>query len=199
MKIYKQTLVLTITIFLSGCAVLDAIIPKSESPKTPKEFRKVLLSNPMGKTKIEKFTVNKPLAYVKSRLKKRYKTCLNRTHKSTSTNTNRGFGYTSHSTSHIYTKYTPTLKTYRKKLVLSIQAKRRGEGISIGSNSIDPPKGPYFMVIDAFKMKGKKTKIVVYRWDFKKYGVISKAVVNWASGKSTACPDFSEVNKPNLF
>ena len=56
------------------------------------------------------------------------------------------------------------------------------------------------MVIDAYRLKGnKKTKISVYRWDFLKFGLVSKAVVNWASGKSTACPDFNEVNKPNIF
>lgn len=199
MKIYKFILVLAVTVFLSGCAVLDALIPKSESPKTPKIFKKIAKTN--DRFVKENYIINKPFAYVKSRIKKRYKACLKRTHKSTSSDTTRfAGGGMNTSIHHIYTKYTPTLKTYKKWLELSIQSKRRGEGISIGSNSIDPPKGPYFMVIDAYRLKGnKKTKISVYRWDFLKFGIVSKAVVNWASGKSTACPDFNEVNKPNIF
>ena len=192
MKAYKLVLVLSISIFFSGCAVLDAIIPKSESPKTAKIFKDLAKSGHKNFV-IEKYIIKKPFSYVTSRWKKRTKVCLKKTYRETTT---RGFGWGS-STSTVDTKYTPKLKVYRKKAILSIQSERFGS--TIGSNAINPPGGAYFMVIDAFRMKGKKTKVVVYRWNYPmKYEVASKAVVNWASGKSTACPDFAELQKPSF-
>ena len=122
MKIYRLILALTVTVFLSGCAVLDAIIPKSESPKTPKVFRELAKSGHENFT-IEKYIIKKPFSYVTNRWKKRTKACLKRTYRSTTT---RGVGWGS-STSTVDTKYTPKLKKYRKSSVLSIQFERFGD------------------------------------------------------------------------
>ena len=197
MKIYRLILALTVTVFLSGCAVLDAIIPKSETPKTAKAFKDVakkhIAENGNKYFIIEKYIVKKPLSYVKSRWKKRTKACLKRTYRETTT---RGVGWGSN-TSVVDTKYTPKLKIYRKKAILSIQAERFGA--TIGTNAVHPPGGGYFMVVDAFRLKGKKTKIVVYRFNYPmKYEVASKAVLNWSSGKSSACPDYAELHKPSF-
>lgn len=197
MKVYKLLLVLFITVFLSGCAVLDAIIPKSESPKTAKIFKSVakkhIAENGNKYFVIEKYTVKKPFSYVTSRWKKRTRACLKRTYRSTTT---RGSG-SGFSKSVVDTKYTPKLKVYRKKASLSIQSERFGS--TIGTNAINPPGGAYFMVVEAFRLKGKKTKIVVYRFNYpNKYEVASKAILNWSSGKSTACPDYAELQKPSF-
>jgi len=117
MKAYKLFLVLFFTVFFSGCAVLDAIIPKSESPKTAKIFKDIAKGGHENFI-IEKYIIKKPFSYVVSRWKKRTKACLKRTYRKTTT---RGFGWTS-STSTVDTKYIPKLKIYRKKAVLSIQS-----------------------------------------------------------------------------
>lgn len=191
MKVYKLFLVLLITVFLSGCgSILNAIIPKVETPKTAAEFRKLFTGKEKHiNTLTKKYTINKPYSYVVKRWKKRTGACLKR--KITTTIKN-GFGIFGNTT--VYNDaYSPKLKIYRKKAVLSIQFERTGA--SYNTNAINPKGGAYFMVLDAYPLKGNKTRVVEYRWDLpgSNHGVISKGILNWGAGKSTACPDYNKI------
>jgi len=175
-------------LFLSGCAVLDAIIPKSETPKTPSEFRKNFSKGHASLVK-KSYVIKRPYSYVVNRWKKRTKSCLNKRIKRTIIFKNTIFNKTQVS----YDDYRAKLKTYRKKAVLSLQFEQTGEGV--GSNAINPPGGAYYMVLDAYPLKGKRTRVIEYRWNLplSNFGVVSKAILNWGSGKSTACPDFQKI------
>lgn len=190
MKKYKLFLVLFMSVFFSGCAVLDALIPKVETPKNPKEFRKIFsLKDKPDNIVTKKYTINKPYSYVVKKWKKRTATCLKRRIKTTTK-----YGYGLFSNTQVYNDdYSPKLKIYRKKSVLSIQFERTGDNYS--TNAINPPSGAYFIVLDAYPLKGKKTRVVEYRWDlpFSNYNVITKAILNWGAGKSTACPDYQKI------
>ena len=188
MKAYKLFLVLFISVFFSGCAVLDAIIPKVETPKNANEFRKNFSKGNDSLVK-KSYVIKKPYSYVVKKWKKRTGVCLKRKIKTTTK-----YGYGLFSNTQVYNdNYTPKLKIYRKKSVLSIQFERTGDNYS--TNAVNPPGGAYFMVLDAYPLKGKKTRVVEYRWDLplSNYGVVSKAILNWGSGKSTACPDFQKI------
>lgn len=191
-KSQKLFFISLITLFLSGCAVLDAIIPKVEMPKNPNAFRaSVNTALASGSSLVVKksYTVNKPHSYVVKQWKKRTPSCLKQSIKETTTHGGAIFGVTKVS----FKDYTPTLKVKAKKAVLSIQMNHHGDGI--GSNMITPPGGAYFMVLDATPLKGKKTRITVYRWNtlMSDFSVVSKPIVNWASGKSKACPDYQKI------
>lgn len=190
MKIYKLFLVLLAAMFFSGCAILNAIIPKVETPKNANEFRKIFsLKDKPDNVVTKKYTINKPYSYVVKRWKKRTGACLKRKIKTTIKN---GFGIFGNTTVY-HDTYSPKLKIYRKKTVLSIQFERKGDNYS--TNAVNPPGGAYFMVLDAFPLKGKKTRVIEYRWDLplSNYGVISKGILNWGAGKSTACPDYQKI------
>lgn len=190
-KLFKLFLVSLAIIFLSGCAVLDAIIPKVETPKTPDAFRtSVNTAITSGSDNVFKksYVVKKPYSYVVKRWKSRANKCLRKSIKTT--RVNRGV-FASKQVS--FKDFKPTLKVRRKKTTLSIQMKHHGDGI--GSNAINPPGGAYFMVLDAIPLKGNKTRINEYRWNLtmSNFGVVSKSIVNWASGRSKACPDYQKI------
>ena len=191
-KIIKLSLIALTVVFLSGCAVLDAIIPKVETPKTPDAFRtSVNTAITSGSDNVAKksYIVKKPYSYVVKRWEKRADKCLNQKIKTTTTH-----GYAPFANTQVSFKdFKPTLKVMRKKTVLSIQMKHHGE--NVGSNAINPPGGAYFMVLDAIPLKGNETRINEYRWNLtmSNFDVVSKSIVNWASGRSEACPDYQKI------
>lgn len=191
-KTMKLSLVTLTFVLLSGCAVLDAIIPKVETPKTPAAFRagvNTQLSEGSDNVFKKSYIVKKPYSYVVKRWKQRSNKCLKQKIKTT---TSHGFGpFANKQVS--FKDFKPSLKVKRNKTVLSIQMKHYGEGV--GSNAINPPGGAYFMVLDAIPLKGNKTRINEYRWNLtmSNFGVVSKSIVNWASGRSKACPDYQKI------
>lgn len=193
MKNFYKVFLISVAIFsLSGCMLLDAIIPKVESPKAADAFRSVVIKQvALGEKNVVKksYTVNKSYSYVVKRWKKRANKCLSQSIKDTTVFGRGPFAHTQES----FKDYKPTLKIKRKKMTLSIQMKHYGEGIS--SNAINPPGGAYFMVLDATPLKGRKTRINEYRWNLtaSNFGVVSKAIVNWASGRSKGCPDYQKI------
>ncbi len=191
-KLFKLFSVSFAIILLSGCAVLDAIIPKVETPKTPDAFRaSVNTAIASGSDNVVKksYIVKKSYSYVVKRWKKRANKCLSQKIKTTTTH---GYGVFAN-TQVSFKDFKPSLKVMRKKTVLSIQMKHHGK--NIGSNAINPPGGAYFMVLDAIPLKGNKTRINEYRWNLtmSNFGIVSKSIVNWASGRSKSCPDYQKI------
>ncbi len=190
MNLYKLLMVLVLTVFISGCeSMITSLIPKGEAPKNAQAFR--LASKTESAIVENEFIVNKPLSYVIKRWKKRYKPCLDATYRKTYV---RRDGFFDSKSKNIDTGYNSKLKVYRKKAVLTLQMEKGG------MHAVLPPGGMYVLVLDAKRIKGNKTRIVEYRWDGSlNFDIITNSVVNWASGKSTACPDYGEVNTYKFF
>jgi len=190
MKNVNRLLFLIIMLATFGCeSIITSMVPKVKLPMNPQEFRDS--SKQTSQILVENFVVDKPFSYTVKRWKDRVKPCLSATYRKTYT---RRSGFADSKTDSVDTGYTPKLKVSAKKAVLSLQMGRSGD--NVGSNAIEPEDGAYFLVADASPLKPRKTKIVIYRW--KKpynFAILSKSMVNWASGKSTACPDYAKVQE----
>ena len=192
-KIIKYSLVVLTTFVLSGCAVLDALIPKVETPKNPNEFRKNFSKKHDSLFKKSYIVKRSHYRVVKS-WKARATKCLNkRVRVETEIRPVGGCLFGCDKQVH-YNTYFAKVKRGKKKSVLSVQFEQTGE--HVGSNAINPPGGAYFVVVDAIPISKSKTRINEYRWDlpFTKEEIVTKAIMNWASGKSRACPDLSKLH-----
>lgn len=189
-KIMKLCLISITVVFLSGCALLESIFPKVETPKTPDAFRasvNTAISSGSDNVAKKSYTIQKPYSYVVKSWKSREKKCLNQRIQTTTV------WRRSSSKQVSYKDFKSTLNVKSKKAVLGLQMNHHGE--NVGSNAINPPGGAYYMVLYATPLKDNKTRIHEYRWNLtmSNFGVVSKSIVNWASGRSTACPDFQKI------
>ena len=189
-KIIKLPLLILIVSFLSGCAVLDALIPKVETPKNANEFRKNFSKKHDSLFK-KSYVVKKSHYKITKSWKARAKKCLN---KRVRVETKPAGCYFGCNKQVHYNTYLAKVKAGKKKSVLSVQFEQSGEGV--GSNAVNPPGGAYFIVMDAIRISKNKTRINEYRWDlpFIKEEIVTKSILNWATGRSRSCPDLSKLH-----
>lgn len=152
-------------------------------PQTPDEFRKAVPGSFSGMS--ESYEVNKSIGFVKGKFKKYANKCLDKRVTITSTS-NTGYNNMP-MTSRTVIDYKPTLKLKKNSAELHIQ--------QTNQSAISPRKMPeggfYIGVVDATKLKKKKTKIDIYKgkWGNK---TMWKAIKGWADGTVKGCPDLTK-------
>lgn len=163
---------LTITLFSTGCAMKQA--------QNPQEFRKMAPQNSYGKH--ETFNINNSYSKAVNNFKKRADKCLNTSIVLTTSNRNTGAKMGEQTLT-----YTPSLIVGKTKTELSIQKNVSGDGMIMGKI---PKKGMFIFLADLSK-SGNKSKLDIYRITYMGTDEMVTSMINWASGKSLACPDLT--------
>ncbi len=166
-------LMFALVAIVSGCV---------KPPLTAEGFRQLAASGGRWAT-VEKFEVDRPYREVAKTFERLSEACLRVQVVTTSSG-----GYGSHPTTFRQT-YKPTVKVDQRRAEFYIQM-----GIE-GTNLIkvyeEPDDGNYAMVVDAYPVGRNRTRIELHRVTMGA-DVLIKSVRNWATGKSTACPDLTK-------
>lgn len=159
-----------VALLTSGCSI--------KHPQTAEEFRQGVPGAFMG-TK-ESYVVNQPLNKVADSWQKQAPKCLSARVRSES--------HTTTSYQVIVTKYNPTVIVSKNKAELHLQQLHEQGVMNV---SKVPPKGYFMMVFDAVPVASNKTRVDYYGTSLSHFEHITKAVKNWANGK-TGCPDLTK-------
>jgi hypothetical protein len=130
--------------------------------------------------KVETFEVERSFNEVARTFEKNAPKCLNQRIKTTSRSN------TSYQV--LVAKWNPTIVKSKDKVELHIQRHYEQGVMNI---SEEPEGGYYLMVVDAYPIGKKKTRVDLYRpsMGFKH---LSAAIKGWATGKNKGCPDLTK-------
>lgn len=165
--------VLLLGILLAGCA-------GRQQPMSADEFRQAIGGGAFM-TKKETIEVNRPFRAVADTWRKRAPECLSVTVRTTSTQP----GVSSQV---IDARYKPTVLATNERAELHVQ-ERHTRGVIRAMK--EPEEGHYLVVADAYPVDKNRTRLELFGPTGGPGQLIIRSVKSWASGESTACPDFS--------
>lgn len=170
-------------LLVSGCAdMLTAMIPKTELPKNPDEFKAAVEKTPYIQK--QTYEVNQSLKNIHAAWARNASKCLGR--KITIQRYTTTFG-AKRVQSETNITYTPSLKVDKNEIELSMQELR-----DTPTNAIMPEKGYYFAVVNAKQIGSNKTSLTAYNMTKPlDYARVTNAIKLWAEGKSNGCPDIT--------
>ena len=158
---------------LAGCA--------AKQPMTAQEFRDAIAKGAMM-TKKDTFEVNRPFRTVADTFSKRGPECLGVTVRTTSTQPG-----VSHQV--VDAAYKPTVRVTGERAELHVQ-ERHTRGVIRAME--EPSDGHYLVVADAYPIDKNRTRVETFGPTGGPGALIIRSVRDWASGTSTACPDFKK-------
>jgi hypothetical protein len=161
-----------LAVLLPGCA--------SKQPFSAEEFRQAVPGGLM--TKKETVEVNRPFRAVADTLRKRGPECLGVTVRTTSTQIG-----VSHQV--IVADYKPTVIVTGERAELHLQ-ERHKQGVMRAVP--EPEAGHYLVVADAYPVDKNKTRLELFGPTGGPGALVIRTLKSWASGESTACPDFTK-------
>jgi hypothetical protein len=153
------------SIWLGGCI---------SQPQTAAEFRNGVAIGIAGGATKDTFEVNRPLTQVGASFRRLASECLDRTIRGQLTR----HGYVS-----LTTTFKPTVHVSSSRVELQVQVSQGGIQVIKG-----PKGGTYYLIADARPVGAAKTHIDLYTFPLGS-GQLVRAVHDWASGTSAACPD----------
>src|SRR5687768_6781425 len=156
---------------LAGCA--------SKQPMTAEEFRQAVAPGAFMAKK-ETLEVSRPFRAVADTFRKRGPECLAVSVRTTSTQPG-----VSHQV--VVADYKPTVVVTGERAELHVQ-ERHKQGVARAMQ--EPDDGHYLVVADAYPVDKNKTRIELFGPTGGPGALIIPSVKSWASGESTACPDF---------
>lgn len=156
---------------LAGCA--------AKQPMTAEEFRQAVAPGAFMAKK-ETLEVNRPFRTVADTFRKRGPDCLAVSVRTTSTQPG-----VSHQV--VVADYKPTVVVTGERAELHVQ-ERHKQGVVRAVQ--EPDDGHYLVVADAYPVDKNKTRIELFGPTGGPGALIIRSVKSWASGESTACPDF---------
>jgi hypothetical protein len=168
----KRNLALLAGLFLAACA--------AKQPMTAQEFRQAVPAAFMAKK--ETVEVNRPFRAVADAFRKRGPECLNVSVKTTSSQPGQSFQV-------VVANYKPTVVVSNERAELHVQEKHTRGVIKA---TAEPEDGHYLVVADAYPVDKNKTRLELYGPTGGPGALVIRTVKSWASGESTACPDFSK-------
>ncbi len=166
-------LMFALVTIVSGCV---------KPPLTAEGFRQLAASGGRW-VDVEKFEVDRPYREVARTFERLSEACLRVQVVTTSSG-----GYRSHPTTFRQT-YKPTVKVNKRRAEFYIQMGI--EGTNLIKVSKEAEGGYFLMVVDAYPVGRNRTRIEFFRPNMG-HDVLTKTVRNWATGKSTACPDLTK-------
>jgi hypothetical protein len=163
---------LVVAASLAGCA--------AKQPQTPDEFRQAVPGAFMAKK--ETFEVNRPFRTVADTFRKRAPECLNVSVKTTSSQPGTSYQV-------VVADYKPTVVVTKERAELHLQEKHTRGVMRVAK---EPEDGHYLVVADAYPLERNRTRIEIYGPTGGPGALVIRTVKSWASGESTACPDFTK-------
>jgi hypothetical protein len=143
------------------------------------EFRQAVPGAFMAKK--ESFEVNRPFRAVADTFRKRAPECLSVSVKTTSSQPGTSYQV-------VVADYKPTVVVTNERAELHLQEKHtRG----VMRATAEPADGHYLVVADAFPVDRNRTRVDVYGPTGGPGALVIRTVKSWATGESTACPDFT--------
>lgn len=178
--IFRLGLIASI-LMVAGCAdMLGAIIPKTELPKSPEEFKAAASKTPHIAN--QTYVVDRSLKDIHASWVRNANKCLGR--KITIERYTKNFGIKQVMDTVTIT-YTPSMNVANNEIELAVQELR-----DTPSNAVMPENGYYFAVINARQISSNKVKVTAYNMTRPlDYARVTKATQLWAEGKSNGCPD----------
>lgn len=167
----KKQAVIAVALF-AGCA--------SKQPMTADEFRQAVPGAFMAKK--ETVEVNRPFRAVSDAFRKRGPECLSGTIKTTVSQPGQSFQV-------IVADYKPTVMVTNERAELHVQ-ERHKQGVVRAM--AEPDDGHYLVVADAYPVDRNRTRLELFGPTGGTGALIIRSVKSWASGESTACPDFTK-------
>lgn len=156
---------------LASCAV--------KQPQTAEEFRQAVPGAFMAKK--ETFEVNRPFRAVAETFRKRAPECLSVSVRTTSSQSG-----TSHQV--IVADYKPTVVVTGERAELHVQERHKQGAVRVAK---EPEDGHYLVVADAYPVDKNKTRLELFGPTGGPGALVIRTLKSWASGESTACPDFT--------
>ncbi|MDY6978343.1 MAG: hypothetical protein SV201_00565 [Pseudomonadota bacterium] len=177
-------------LLVAGCAdMLGAIIPKSELPKTPGEFKTAAAGHPEYFAKYSYEVTGRTLNQIRSDWTTNGNKCLARKIKFEHFSSTPGMG--THKTGETNITYTPSLNAGNNELEFAVQELR-----DTPTNAVMPENGMYFTVINARSVGNNKIELTTYHMTRPlDYERVTRAVRLWAEGKSNGCPNLQAMVK----
>jgi hypothetical protein len=155
---------------LAGCA--------AQQPQTAEEFRRAVPGAFMAKK--ETFEVNRPFRAVADTFRKRGPECLSVSLRTTA--------QTATSYQVIVADYKPTVLVTGERAELHLQERHKQGVVRVAK---EPDDGHYLVVADAYPLERNRTRVEVFGPTGGPGALVIRTVKRWASGESTACPDFT--------
>jgi hypothetical protein len=169
MKKHLSRVALVMAMSLAGCA--------TQQPQTAEEFRQAVPGAFMAKK--ETFEVNRPFRAVADTFRKRAPECLSVTLRTTAQSA------TSYQV--IVADYKPTVVVTGERAELHLQERHKQGVVRVAK---EPEDGHYLVVADAYPADRNRTRLEVFGPTGGPGALVIRTVKSWASGESTACPDF---------
>jgi hypothetical protein len=169
MKKHLTPAALFVAVSLAGCA--------AQQPQTAQEFRQAVPGAFMAKK--ETFEVNRPFRAVADTFRKRAPECLNVTVRTTAQSAS--------SYQVIVADYRPTVVVTGERAELHLQERHKQGVVRVAK---EPENGHYLVVADAYPLERNRTRVEVFGPTGGPGALVIRTVKSWASGESTACPDF---------
>jgi hypothetical protein len=157
---------------LAGCA--------AKQPMTADEFRLAVPGAFMAKK--ETVEVNRSFRAVSDAFRKRGPECLSGTIKTTVSQPGQSFQV-------IVADYKPTVVVTSERAELHVQ-ERHKQGVIRATQ--EPDDGHFLVVADAYPVERNRTRLELFGPTGGPGALIIRSVKSWASGESTACPDFTK-------
>ena len=173
MKSQLAPAALAVAVALAGCA--------AKQPMSAEEFRQAVAPGAFMAKK-ETFEVNRPFRAVADTFRKRGPECLSVSVRTTSTQPG-----VSHQV--VVADYKPTVVVTKERAELHVQ-ERHKQGVVRAVQ--EPDDGHYLVVADAYPVDKNKTRIEVFGPTGGPGALMIRSVKAWASGESTACPNFAK-------
>jgi hypothetical protein len=171
MKKELSSAVLALAVSLAGCA--------TQQPQTADEFRQAVPGAFMAKK--ETFEVNRPFRAVADTFRKRAPECLSRTVRTTTSQPGTSYQV-------VVADYKPTVVVTGERAELHVQ-ERHKQGVIRAVK--EPEDGHYLVVADAYPLERNRTRLEIFGPTGGPGALIIRTVKSWASGESSACPDFT--------
>jgi hypothetical protein len=157
---------------LAGCA--------TQQPMNADEFRRAI-SGGAFMAKKETVEVNRPFRTVADTWRKKGPECLSVNVRTTST-----AGGTRQV---VAASYKPTVVVTNERAEIHVQ-ERHTQGVARAVK--EPDDGHYLVVADASPVDKTRTRLEIYGPTGGPGALIIRSVKDWASGQSSACPDFAK-------
>jgi hypothetical protein len=168
--------------FLLVFALAAIVSSCVKPPPTAEGFRQLAASGGRW-AKVETFEVDRPYQEVAKTFQSRSAACLQVQVVSTSSG-----GYQSHPTT-FKRDYKPTVKLDQSRAEFYVQIHIEGTNLVRVYEEADG--GDYVMVADAYPVGPNRSRIELHQVTIG-HDVLMKSVRDWATGKSTACPDLTK-------
>ena len=152
----------------------------AKQPMNAEEFRQAVPAAFMAKK--ETMEVNRSFRAVADSFRKRGPECLSGRIKTTVSQPGQSFQV-------IVADYKPTIVVTSERAELHVQ-ERHTQGVIRATQ--EPDDGHYLVVADAYPVDRNRTRLELFGPTGGPGALIIRSVKSWASGATTACPDFTK-------